>query len=334
MTNGIIIKNLTKIFKKRKGEVRAVDDVSFEIEDAEIFGLLGPNGAGKTTLIKCISTLLIPDKGTAIVGGYDVLKDSLNVRRKIGLLTGGERSLYWKLSVVDNLKYFAALYGVSRKETKERINFILDLMELKDKANERVERLSSGMKQKLSFGRAMIHNPPILLIDEPTIGLDPYFARFIRNFIKDELNKKLKKTILLTTHYMEEADELCDRVAFMSNGKVVKIGTSEILKKILNRDNILEVKFLGDMEGNEIAELKEINNFNISRKDGLTYLRINTENPESILNSVIEKVRKNAKILSIEFSEPTLEDVFVYLTGQSLKEGQGENNIRRNQEEF
>ncbi len=334
MKNDIILKNLTKIFKKRKGEVRAVDDVSFKINEGEIFGLLGPNGAGKTTLIKCISTLLIPDKGTAIVGGYDVLKDSLNVRRKIGLLTGGERSLYWKLSVVDNLKYFAALYGVPRRQTKERIDFLLELMELKDKANERVERLSSGMKQKLSIARAMIHNPPVLLIDEPTIGLDPYFARFIRNFIKDELNRKLKKTILLTTHYMEEADELCDRVAFMSNGKIVQIGTSEALKKILNKDNILEIKFLGNMDGNEITELKEINNFNISKKDGLTYLRINTEDPEGILNSVIEKIRKNAKILSIEFTEPTLEDVFVYLTGQSLKEGQDEDNIRGNQEEF
>lgn len=318
MKNEIEIKNLTKIFKKRKGEIKAVDDVNFYINEGEIFGLLGPNGAGKTTLIKCISTLLIPDKGTAIVGGYDILKDSLNVRRKIGLLTGGERSLYWKLSVADNLRYFAALYGVPIKETKERIKFLLELMELKDKANERVERLSSGMKQKLSIARALIHNPPILLIDEPTIGLDPYFARFIRNFIKEELNKKLKKTILLTTHYMEEADELCDRVAFMSNGKIVQIGTSEVLKKILKKDNILELKFLGDIEVNELSDLKGISNFNLSKKDGLTYLRINTENPEEILNSVIDKVKRNAKILSIEFSEPTLEDVFVYLTGQNL----------------
>uniref|UniRef100_A0A7C4Y611 ATP-binding cassette domain-containing protein n=1 Tax=candidate division WOR-3 bacterium TaxID=2052148 RepID=A0A7C4Y611_UNCW3 len=334
MEKGIIIKNLTKIFKKRKGEVRAVDCVHFEINEGEIFGLLGPNGAGKTTLIKCISTLLIPDNGTAIVGGYDVLKDSLNVRRKIGLLTGGERSLYWKLSVLDNLNYFGALYGVPKMELKERIEFLLNLMDLKDKANERVERLSSGMKQKLSIARALIHNPPILLIDEPTIGLDPYFARFIRNFIKEELNEKLKKTILLTTHYMDEAEELCHRIGFMSNGKIVKIGTTDELKRILGKENILEIKCIGNVDKEIFKDFIEINKVNISNVDGFTYIRINTEKPESLLNSIIERISGKTKILGINFSEFTLEDVFVYMTGQSLKEGYDEDNNRGDKEEF
>ena len=318
--NEIIIRGLTKVFKKRRDGVRAVDDVSFEIKEGELFGLLGPNGAGKTTLIKCISTLLIPDAGTSIVGGHDILKEPLSVRRKIGVLTGGERSLYWKLTPLENLRYFAALYGVPRKNTKERINYLLDLMDLKDKARERVERLSSGMKQKLSLARTLIHDPPILLVDEPTLGLDPYFARFIRDFIKNELNQRLKKTILLTTHYMEEADELCDRVAFMNRGKIMALDTPTALKKSMPQEQVLEVKCLGDFDKELFNEVSESANLNLSKRDGFIYVRMNTANPETLLSRVIDLVRDKAKVLSVFVTSPTLEDVFVSLTGASLKD--------------
>uniref|UniRef100_A0A7V0Z4S3 ABC transporter ATP-binding protein n=1 Tax=candidate division WOR-3 bacterium TaxID=2052148 RepID=A0A7V0Z4S3_UNCW3 len=324
MTNDIIIKNLVKVFKKHHSEVRAVDGVSFEIKEGELFGLLGPNGAGKTTLIKCISTLLIPDKGTAIVGGCDVLKDPLGVRKKIGVLTGGERTLYWKLNAVDNLKYFAALYGVPSNRVKERIDFLLELMDLKERANENVEKFSSGMKQKLAIARALIHNPPILLIDEPTLGLDPYFARFIRRFIKEELSIKLKKTILLTTHYMDEADELCDRVAFMNRGRVEALDTPEKLKKAMPQEQVLELKCLGDLNKEDFVQLKESVSLNISKQDGYHYLRFNTDNPEVLLSKLVDMIRDRAKILSVQVTSPTLEDVFVYLTGTSLKESQDE----------
>jgi len=324
MANDIIIKNLVKVFKKHHSEVRAVDGVSFEIKESELFGLLGPNGAGKTTLIKCISTLLIPDEGTAIIGGCDVLKDPLGVRKKIGVLTGGERSLYWKLTAVDNLKYFAALYGVPRKKVKERIDFLLELMDLKERANENVEKFSSGMKQKLAIARALIHNPPILLIDEPTLGLDPYFARFIRRFIKEELSIKLKKTILLTTHYMDEADELCDRVAFMNRGRVEALDTPEKLKKAMPQEQVLELKCLGDLNKEDFVQLKESVSLNISKQDGYHYLRVNTDNPEVLLSKLVDMIRDRAKILSVQVTSPTLEDVFVYLTGTSLKESQDE----------
>jgi len=322
MANDIIIKNLVKVFKKHNSEVRAVNGVSFEIKEGELFGLLGPNGAGKTTLIKCISTLLIPDGGTAIINGCDVLKDPLGVRKKIGVLTGGERTLYWKLSAVDNLKYFAALYGVPRNRVKERIDFLLELMDLKEMANENVEKFSSGMKQKLAIARALIHDPPILLIDEPTLGLDPYFARFIRRFIKEELSLKLKKTILLTTHYMDEADELCDRVAFMNRGRVEALDTPEKLKKAMPQEQILELKCLGDLKKEDFVQLKESLSLNILKQDGYHYLRVNTDNPEVLLSRLVDMIRDKAKILSVQVTSPTLEDVFVYLTGASLKDSQ------------
>ncbi len=324
MVNTITIKNLVKIFKKHNSEVRAVNGVNFEIREGELFGLLGPNGAGKTTLIKCISTLLIPDEGTAIVGGCDVLKDPLGVRKKIGVLTGGERSLYWKLSALDNLRYFAALYGVPKNKVNERVNFLLELMDLKDRANENVEKFSSGMKQKLAIARALIHDPPILLIDEPTLGLDPYFARFIRRFIKEELSMKLKKTILLTTHYMDEADELCDRVAFMNRGRIDALDSPSALKKAMPQEQILELKCLGDLYKENFAQVKESVSLNISKQDGYYYVRMNTDNPELLLSKLVELIRDRAKILSVQVTSPTLEDVFVYLTGASLKESQDE----------
>ncbi len=314
----IILRNLVKVFKKRNDEVRAVDDVSFEIEEGELFGLLGPNGAGKTTLIKCISTLLIADAGTAVVGGYDIRKDPLLVRKMIGVLTGGERSLYWKLTPLENLRYFAALYGVPRSKTNDRIDYLLNLMDLTDKAHDRVEKLSSGMKQKLSLARTLIHDPPILLIDEPTLGLDPYFARFVRRFIKTELHQKSKKTILLTTHYMMEADELCERVAFMNRGKIRALDTPTSFKKIMPQEQILEVKCLGELDQGLFTRLKESPSLHLKKQDGFSYVRMNTDNPEGLLSDVVDLVRDKAKVLSVLVTSPTLEDVFVHLTGASL----------------
>ena len=317
----IIVNDIRKIFKKGKpDEVRAVDGIGFTINKGELFGLLGPNGAGKTTLIKCISTLLIPDSGSVTVGGYDIYREPLEVRRHIGVLTGGERSLYWKLTPVENLRYFAALYGVSRKVTKERIEYLLELMGLLDKSNVRVEKLSSGMKQKLSLARVLIHDPPILLVDEPTLGLDPYFARFIRDFVKNELNKKFKKTILLTTHYMDEADELCERIAFMNRGKIEALDTPERLKQSMPQKQVLEIKCQGTIEKEIFETIDGAAGLNISHGEGFVFLRWNTDNPELILGNIIELVRERAKKYSVRVTTPTLEDVFVHLTGASLKD--------------
>jgi ABC-2 type transport system ATP-binding protein len=318
----IVVEKLHKSFKKGKpDEVRAVDGVSFSIGNGELFGLLGPNGAGKTTLIKCISTLLIPDGGTARIAGFNIYSEALEVRKHIGVLTGGERSLYWKLTPVENLRYFSALYGVPRKVSKERIDYLLDLMGLKEKAKTRVEKLSSGMKQKLSLARVLIHDPPILLVDEPTLGLDPYFARFIRDFVRNELNKKLHKTILLTTHYMDEADELCDRIAFMNQGKVEALDTPYRLKQSMPQKQVLEIKCQGEIEKNSLDEMEGVASVSISFDSGFVYLRVNTDNPETLLSDIIQRLRDKVKIFSVRLTVPTLEDVFVHLTGASLKDG-------------
>jgi len=317
----IVVEQLRKSFKKGKpDEVRAVDGVSFTIGNGELFGLLGPNGAGKTTLIKCISTLLIPDGGSARIAGFNIYSEALDVRRHIGVLTGGERSLYWKLTPVENLRYFSALYGVPRKVCKERIDYLLDLMGLKEKAKTRVEKLSSGMKQKLSLARVLMHDPPILLVDEPTLGLDPYFARFIRDFVRNELNKRLHKTILLTTHYMDEADELCDRIAFMNQGKIEALDTPSRLKQSMPQKQVLEIKCQGEIEKESFYEMEGAASVSISYDNGFVYLRVNTDNPETLLSDVLGKLGEKAKIFSVRITVPTLEDVFVHLTGASLKD--------------
>lgn len=203
---------------------------------------------------------------------------------------------------------------------KARIDYLLELMDLQDKTKDRVEKLSSGMKQKLSIARTLLHDPPILLIDEPTLGLDPYFARFVRDFIKHELHDKLKKTILLTTHYMDEADEICDRVAFMNNGKIETVDTPTALKRSMPQNQVLEIKCLGDLDGDLFKCISDLTSLILNKEEGFTFVRINTDNPESVLSRVVDIVRDKAKILSVVVTSPTLEDVFVYLTGASLKD--------------
>jgi len=322
--NAIEIKNVTKHYKKgnflRRQKTTAVDGVSFAIEEGELFGLLGPNGAGKTTLVRCISTLLIPDQGEITIFGKNIFRHPLVVRRQLGLLTSGERTLYWKLSGRDNLNYFAALYGMERKVKERRIGFLFELLGLNDFADERVERYSSGMRQKLSLALALLHDPKVLLFDEPTLGLDPQFARFIRGFIREELNRKQGKTILLTTHYMDEADELCDRIAFITAGRIVQINTPAYYKREIPHKEIIGVRVAGRIDVEPIRRLATVEQVSAHSQDGVWQLRIRTGKGEGILADLIELLRREAKILSINLEEPTLEDVFIYITGRSLRD--------------
>ena len=248
--NAIEVKNLQRIFRARIGiikrsvkEVMAVEDISFEIKAGELFGLLGPNGAGKTTTVKMLATLLIPTKGTATIMGYDIVKDAQEIRKRIGFIFGGERGLYWRLSGIDNLRYFASLYGVEPDVSKKRIPYLLEMVGLKDRGNERVEGYSRGMKQRLHVARTLLHDPEILFLDEPTIGLDPVGAREFRQVIRDLQSEK--KTILLTTHYMFEADSLCQRVAVIDKGIIVAMDSPSELKKHVADLSVIEVETFG-----------------------------------------------------------------------------------------
>ena len=219
-------KTTTGTFRRRSLEVEAVRGVSFEIEEGELFGLLGPNGAGKTTTIKMLITLLIPTSGQARVLGRDVVEDANWVRQRIGYVFGGDRGLYERLSAFDNLRYFAELYGVEPRRQRGRIGELLELVGLEGREKERVEGYSRGMRQRLHIARGLLHDPPVVFLDEPTIGVDPVGARELRQTIFGL--KAAGKTVLLTTHYMFEADSLCDRIAVVAKGEIVAEGTPAI----------------------------------------------------------------------------------------------------------
>lgn len=332
MSVAIEVKDVVKKFRRgrrlKKRDIFAVDKATFNIEEGELFGLLGPNGAGKTTLVRCLATLLIQDEGTIKIMGKDIYSNSLYCRRQIGLVTSGERTLYWKLSGRDNLKFFAALYGLDGKERDMRIDYLMELLDLKDVQNERIEKYSSGMKQKISLARALLHDPKVLLLDEPTLGLDPQFSRFLRNFIKNSLNKVQKKTILLTTHYMDEADELCERIAFINRGKIVDIKTPYEYKRDLPHTEVLELRCSGIQNSDELLKqlqsLKTVEKTSINSVDHVTNIKIILPRAEPILSDTIELVRKQGKILGINVEQPTLEDVFIYVTGTRLNEDTAE----------
>src|SRR3954453_20902628 len=218
----------TGVIRRKPLEVEAVKGITFAVERGELFGLLGPNGAGKTTTIKMLITLLLPTSGQARVLGRDVVDDPREVRKRIGYVFGGDRGLYERLSARDNLRYFAELYGVSGKEQRARIDEVLELVGLKGRAQERAEGYSRGMRQRLHIARGILHDPEVVFLDEPTIGVDPVGARELRNTISDLIAGG--KTVLLTTHYMFEADALCDRIAVIAQGRIVGEGTPTELK--------------------------------------------------------------------------------------------------------
>src|SRR6201982_2104375 len=236
-------KTHTGTVRRRSKEIEAVRGISFAVEPGELFGLLGPNGAGKTTTIKMLITLLIPTGGSARVLGLDVVRDAHEVRRRIGYVFGGERGVYERLSGYDNLRYFAELYGVPPKVQKPRIEELLELVGLKGREHERAEGYSRGMEQRLHVARGLLHDPEVLFLDEPTIGLDPVGARELRSTIA--LLTAAGKTVLLTTHYMFEADALCDRIAVITKGEIVATGTPEDLKRGVAEGTVVEVEVYG-----------------------------------------------------------------------------------------
>src|SRR4051812_16697420 len=243
------------IVRRRRSEVEALRGISFEVESGELFGLLGPNGAGKTTTIKILTTLLLPSSGTARVLGFDPGSQPREIRGRIGHVFGGDRGLYDRLSALDNLRYFGDLYRVPVREKRARIDELLELVGLKGRERERVETYSRGMRQRLHIARGLLHDPEVLFLDEPTIGLDPVGAREVRETIAGLRSQG--KTILLTTHYMYEADELCQRIAVIADGRFVAAGTpAELKSRVLDR-TVIEIETFGIPE-DVIARLRHV----------------------------------------------------------------------------
>src|SRR2546429_7651494 len=236
-------KQTSGFLRRRTKTIEAVRGIDFEVSEGELFGLLGPNGAGKTTTIKMLVTLLIPSSGTARVLGHDVVRDAQAVRKQIGYVFGGDRGAYQRLSGLDNLRYFSELYGVPPKVQKRRIPELLEVVRLTGRERERVQGYSRGMRQRLHIARGLLHDPPVIVLDEPTIGLDPVGARELRNTIAELA--QAGKTVLLTTHYMYEADALCDGIAVISQGEIVASGTPSDLKSVVAERTVVEIEAFG-----------------------------------------------------------------------------------------
>jgi len=309
-------KTSTGIFRKRAVDVQAVRGVSFEVADGELFGLLGPNGAGKTTMIKMLITLLIPTSGSAAVLGYDVVKDAREVRKRIGYVFGGDRGLYERLSALDNLRYFAELYAVPPAEQKRRIAELLDLVGLAGREKERVEGYSRGMRQRLHIARGLLHDPPVVFLDEPTIGVDPVGARELRRTIAGLT--QAGKTVLLTTHYMFEADDLCDRMAVINKGQIVAEGTPSDLKALVADRTVIEIETFGVDEDavERVRHASSVSSVSIEDRDQTQVLHVQSPAGTELTQTLIGLLG-NTRIGRVAVREPTLEDAYVALVGEA-----------------
>lgn len=300
-------------WKRTIKNVEAVKGISFHVNKGEIFGLLGPNGAGKTTTIKMLTTMLIPTSGEISILGFNPVNQHKALRPRINFILGGERNLYWRLSAYDNLAYFADLYKIPRQVQQTKISELLKLVELEEAAHRKVETFSKGMKQRLQIARGLLNNPEILFLDEPSIGLDPISARKLRELLKN-LNAQ-GTTIVLTTHYMFEADELCDRIAFINHGEIIAIDTPKNLKQHTNQQSVVECSLVGCNEGQLQTLLNEKNttwNELLPLPNGVK-IRIATDEPQKLVSWLYNSGQFTVSDLSI--TKPTLEDAYVAMIG-------------------
>ncbi|MBM6615654.1 ABC transporter ATP-binding protein [Desemzia sp. RIT804] len=309
----IEVKNLGKNFKKKI----AVDDVSMYLDEGESVGLLGPNGAGKSTTISMISTLLPPTKGTVKYNGKNVLKEPEELRPILGVVPQ-EIALYEELSAYENMSFFGKVYGISGKKLEDKIQETLDLVGLKERQKDAVETYSGGMKRRINIAVALMHDPEILIMDEPTVGIDPQSRNYILEMVR-KLNRERGLTVLYTSHYMEEVEKLCDRVYIMDHGQIIASGTKEELKSILSNEETIQIQveetksefrdLLSSQEGvNQVLEDEAGYNLIVSKG-------------EQLLGEIFDHAKQaNIKIIGIHVKTPTLEDVFLHLTGRKLRD--------------
>lgn len=328
MDFAIKTEKLGRVYKIRGGkktdprELVALEDVNIEVKPGELFGLLGPNGAGKTTLIKILTTLLAPTQGQAWVAGLDVEQEPEKIRPRINMVSGGESSGYGLLTVRENLWMFSQFYGLESGEANRRIKELLEVVGMGDRLNTKSSDLSTGLRQKMNIVRGFLTDPQVLFLDEPTLGLDVGAARDVRQFIRQWVDLDQTRTLLLTTHYMVEADELCDRVAIINNGKVLACDKPERLKQNLQGDAIfrLEVSPLNGLGVDSLESIPGVKQLVQQDEDDRAVLEFVLDE-EQVLGGVINKLTAgDIQILNFQKREPSLEDVFVNLVGSSMAE--------------
>ena len=325
--NGAAIETtaLTRDFKARHKaqEVRALQGVDLTVHRGECFGLLGPNGAGKSTLIKILTTLLLPTAGRALVAGYDVATEPLAVRRRINLVSGGDNAGYGILTVRETLHLFSQFYGVPSAVARKRAEELMAVTGLTEKADARLSNLSTGMKQKLNFARGFMSDPEIIFLDEPTLGLDVEASRDVRGFVTRWIGERPERTVLLTTHYMVEADELCGRVAIIDHGKILALDTPKALKRSIPAEPVFELQ-LGTA-GQSLDGLKDVVGVrSVSHTShpatGATELRVIVEDDE-VIGDVLGRIKALGRtVLHLTKAEPSLETVFIHHVGRGLSD--------------
>ena len=329
MQGHVVIEELSKTYvsRRRQGlfrssvrEVEALKGITLEIRPGENFGLLGPNGAGKTTLIKILTTLLLPTAGQARINGYRLTEEDNAIRASVGCMLMGERSLYWKLTGRENLIFFGALYHLTPTGRRRRADAIIEQLGLEEIADRPVETYSSGQKMKLAFGKALINDAPLLVLDEPTNTLDVPSARELRAMVR-RLNEQ-GKTIIYTTHIMSEAETLCDRVAIIDRGRVIAKGTVPDLKRSLGRGQVIRLDGVISAKAQQAVEkLSGVRRATLAAANGHNQLTVVTGDGETILSRLVATLDEHGAVLrNIAPQEVTLEDVFIAHTGRTLAE--------------
>jgi ABC-2 type transport system ATP-binding protein len=320
LTKTYITRQRKGLFKSEEKHVPALKGVSLEIQPGEVFGLLGPNGAGKTTLIKCLTTLLLPTSGRAVINGFELTKQDNAIRATSGCMLMGERGLYWKLTARENLVFFGALYHLDPAARRQRADELIEKLGLGEIADRAVESYSSGQRMKVAFAKALINDAPLLILDEPTNTLDVPSARELRAVVR-ELNQQ-GKTVIYTTHIMSEAETLCDRVAIIDHGEVLALGTVPELKASLTRESVMKIEgVISSAASTAVERLSGVSRVAASVNGHTTLTVVSQEATATLLPRLIETLTThNAVIQKIAPEEVTLEDVFIARTGRTLAE--------------
>jgi len=314
-------KALRRVYRTARQEVVALDGVDLRVARGERFGVLGPNGAGKTTLIKILVTLLLPSSGAAFVDGLNVVSQSRELRHRIAMVSGGENVGFGMLKVKEQLWMFSQFYGMPSKPAKRRIDELLERLGLSEAADRRVSGLSSGMRQKMNLIRGLITNPRILFLDEPTVALDVGAARDVRDEVRRWMAEDPTRTVILTTHYMMEADELCDRVAIVNRGRIVAQGTPAELKQQVQQNAIVDLQLSpGNRLLDALRTVEGVAGASVSEQDGIDRFSLLLSN-DAALGGVMRIVEASGRqIRGVQKREPTLEDAFVKLVGRGMAE--------------